>query len=142
MQVSEYCTYKFQPLLLYLRPVRDVSWMSDQSVHLAKWMSELEQVTARHLLIKKYHLCIGAHNSPIVVLHVYKMFLHEYTTTLTMLPNNLHLILCENHQRCNDLKFTTLRIIAFIASPASHEIPGKPTLSEKNVIIMRTLRTQ
>ncbi len=30
--------------------VRDVTWMSDQSVHLAKWMPALEQVTVRHLV--------------------------------------------------------------------------------------------
>ena len=31
--------------------VRDVTWMSDQSVHLAEWMAalEVEQVTVRHL---------------------------------------------------------------------------------------------
>ena len=32
-----------------LRSVRDVTWMSDQPVHLAKWMAALEQVTVRHL---------------------------------------------------------------------------------------------
>ena len=30
--------------------VFDVTWMSDQSVHLAKWLPALEQVTARHLV--------------------------------------------------------------------------------------------
>ena len=29
--------------------VQDVTWMSDHSVHLAKWMPALEQVTPRHL---------------------------------------------------------------------------------------------
>ncbi len=29
--------------------VRDVTWMSDHSVHLAKWMPALEQVTPMHL---------------------------------------------------------------------------------------------
>ena len=29
--------------------VWDVTWMSDQSMHLAKWMAALEQVTVRHL---------------------------------------------------------------------------------------------
>ena len=29
--------------------VRDVTWMSDHSVHLAKWMPALEQVSPRHL---------------------------------------------------------------------------------------------
>ena len=28
--------------------VRDVTWMSDQSVHLAKWMPAFEQVTVTH----------------------------------------------------------------------------------------------
>ena len=28
----------------------DVTWMSDQSVHLAKWMPALEQVAVRHLV--------------------------------------------------------------------------------------------
>ncbi len=32
-----------------LYTVWDVTWMSDQSVHLAKWMAVLEQVTVRHL---------------------------------------------------------------------------------------------
>ena len=32
-----------------LTAVRDVTWMSDQSVHLAEWMAPLEQVTVRHL---------------------------------------------------------------------------------------------
>ncbi len=30
--------------------VRDVTWMSDHSMHLAKWIPALEQVTVRHLL--------------------------------------------------------------------------------------------
>ena len=30
--------------------VRDVTWMSDQFVHLAKWLPVLEQVTAWHLV--------------------------------------------------------------------------------------------
>ena len=29
--------------------VMDVTWMSDQSVHLAEWVAALEQVTVRHL---------------------------------------------------------------------------------------------
>ncbi len=32
------------------KTVRDVTWMSDQFVHLAKWMAALEQVTVRHLV--------------------------------------------------------------------------------------------
>ena len=35
--------------------VRDVTWMSDQAIHLAKWMAALEQVTIRHLV--KCKLC-------------------------------------------------------------------------------------
>ena len=43
--------------------VRDVTWMSDHSVHLAKWMPALEQVTSvgDHLaikIIKVYQICI------------------------------------------------------------------------------------
>ncbi len=30
--------------------VRDITWLSDQSVHLAKWMHALEQVTDGHLV--------------------------------------------------------------------------------------------
>ncbi len=31
-------------------PVRDVTWLSGQSVHLAKWMHALEQVIDWHLV--------------------------------------------------------------------------------------------
>ncbi len=30
--------------------VRDVTWMSNQSLHSAKWMAALDQVTVRHLV--------------------------------------------------------------------------------------------
>ena len=33
----------------FLYTVRDVTWMSEQSVHFAKWISALEQVTVGHL---------------------------------------------------------------------------------------------
>ncbi len=38
--------------------VWDVTWMSDQCVHLAKWMAALEQVT-----VTIYHLGSGAYTS-------------------------------------------------------------------------------
>ncbi len=36
-------------ILLHALTVWDITWMSDQSVHFAKWMTKLEQVTVRHL---------------------------------------------------------------------------------------------
>ena len=30
--------------------VRDITWISDQSIHLAKWIPGLEQVTIWHLV--------------------------------------------------------------------------------------------
>ncbi len=36
-------------LKLGVTSVRDITWISDQSVHLAEWMAALDQVTVRHL---------------------------------------------------------------------------------------------
>ncbi len=40
---------RLNELLICQWTVRDVTWMSDQTMHLAEWMHELGQVTVRHL---------------------------------------------------------------------------------------------
>ncbi len=44
------CPWKEHVSGIWNKSVWDVTWMSDQSVHLAKWLLALEQVTAWHLV--------------------------------------------------------------------------------------------
>ncbi len=46
---AEITSHSVISLLGYITTVRDVTWMSDQSLHSAKWRPALGQVTVSHL---------------------------------------------------------------------------------------------